>query len=36
MRLMPSMVAEAREVVEWTRSRLTPQQLDFLATTAAA
>ena len=28
---LPSMVAEAREVVEWTRSQLTPQQLDFLA-----
>lgn len=27
----PSMVADARLVVEWTRSRLSPEQLDFLA-----
>jgi diadenosine tetraphosphatase ApaH/serine/threonine PP2A family protein phosphatase len=28
----PSMIAEARQVVEWTRARLNPAQLDFLAT----
>lgn len=27
----PTMVADARQVVEWTRSQLTPDQLEFLA-----
>ena len=28
---LPTMIPEARQVVEWTRAQLNPQQLDFLA-----
>jgi diadenosine tetraphosphatase ApaH/serine/threonine PP2A family protein phosphatase len=28
---LPTMIAEARQVVAWTRARLTPRQLEFLA-----